>query len=359
MPAGVTYWTGIWEPSREALSKEVAQLRGALAPSAPVVSFSSGQRSRLMPAGGVIRLAGRRWALLRGLAAALERRGAVSHVFGEMDAWHLLRAVGRRPVLFTVAIAGRALGPESYGKVAQFAAESVPLADALVRAGVPANRIRIVYPGIDLARFSPGVRPPDPFRVLFASSPASAADVARRGIPSIIDAARACPEIELRLLWRTWGQSAATVRAVDALAPPPNVRLDVRDVGDMASVFQSVHATIWFPVPGHGKSCPNSVVEGLACGCPAIVSSDCGIAELIAKSGAGMVVPADRAERLADAIREIRRDFASFSRGARDLAARVFPASAFVNNYLDLYESLGCELSPEAMGTAAPHRVTV
>jgi hypothetical protein len=89
------------------------------------------------------------------------------------------------------------------------------------------------------------------------------------------------------------------------------------------------------------------------------VSSDCGIAELIAKSGAGMVVPADRADRLADAIREIRRDFASFSRGARDLATRVFPASAFVNSYLDLYESLGCELSREAMGTAAPHRVTV
>jgi len=152
LPPRVTYWTGIWSPNREALTNEVQMLRGALAAGAPVVSFSSGQRSGLSLRDHVIRLSAKRWLLLRASAAALERTGKVSHLFGEINAWHLLRAVGRRPVLFTVAIPGQPLELHWYRHVALFAAETQGLAEAVQAAGVEPSRITVISPGVEIGR---------------------------------------------------------------------------------------------------------------------------------------------------------------------------------------------------------------
>jgi glycosyltransferase involved in cell wall biosynthesis len=338
VPARLTYWTGIWEPGREALSNEVDLLRRSLAPNAPVVSFSAGQRSEWWPRDRAIRLSGRRIAPLWALATVLEPLSEFSHVVGALDAWHLLRVLGRRPVLFTAAIEGPTLGPALYDKVSYFAAESQPLADALVRAGVPAGRVEIVYPGVDLARFHPAPRADAPFRILFASSPASPADVERRGIPLIIEAARRCPEVELVLLWRRWGNVEACVRAIERIGVPPNVQIDLRDVSDMAAVFRSVHATIFLPVPGHGKSAPNSVIEGLASGCAAIVSGSCGLAGVVRAHAAGVVVDHPDPQSVADAMREASRGRSEFARNARALAERYFSDRLFLQRYRDLYD---------------------
>jgi len=56
MPSAVTYWTGVWQPGREALSNEVQVLRDLNGGRAPVVSFSSGQRSTVSIGERVIRL---------------------------------------------------------------------------------------------------------------------------------------------------------------------------------------------------------------------------------------------------------------------------------------------------------------
>src|SRR5262245_48580451 len=139
VPSAVTYWTGLWQPGREALSNEVQVLRDLHGGRAPVVSFSSGQRTTMSIGDRVIRLSSERWALLRAVAAAVEPRGAVTHVFGALDEWHLLRAVGRRPIVFTVALPGRAIDPANARKVSAFAAETEPLDDALVQSGVPGS----------------------------------------------------------------------------------------------------------------------------------------------------------------------------------------------------------------------------
>ena len=120
MPPQVTYWTGVWEPGREALSNEVQVLRELHGRRSPVVSFSCGQRSTVSLRDRVIRLSNTRWAMLRAVAAAIEPRGAVTHVFGAIDEWHLLRAVGRRPVVFTVALPGRAIDPAQSRNVSVF-----------------------------------------------------------------------------------------------------------------------------------------------------------------------------------------------------------------------------------------------
>jgi glycosyltransferase involved in cell wall biosynthesis len=339
MPPRVTYWTGTWEPTREAISKEVQTLRRAVQPSAPVVSLSSGQRSSISVRDRVLRLAGARWFTYRATAALLEPVGQVTHAFGAMNAWQLLRALGRRPLIFTVALPGPALEKALYDKVTVFAAESECLADDLGRAGIGAERIRVIYPGVNLEEYRPVTRAPrDRFHVLFASSPSDVNEFQARGIPLLVDVARLCPEIDVTLLWRSWGDQQAAQRAFARLNPPSNIAIDTRRGREMAAVYQDADAVACLYEPGFGKSCPNSIVEALACGVPALVSATCGIAGLVATDGAGMATTRNPAD-VAEAARTLRREHARFSAGARRLAERHFDIRQFVDAYARLYQS--------------------
>ena len=352
MPPRVTYWTGIWEPAREALSKEVQTLRRALQPNAPVVSLASGQRSSLSPRDRVVRLNGARWMTFRATAAMLEPFGEVTHAFGAMNAWHLLRALGRRPLVFTVALPGAALEEALYQKVTVFVAESECLADDLRRAGIGSERIRVIYPGVNLEEYRPRTRPAgDRFQVLFASAPSDACEFDARGIPLLVDLARLCPEIDVTLLWRSWGDQDAARRAFASLNPPPNIRIDLRGGRTMASIYQAADAVACLYEPGFGKSCPNSIVEALACGVPALVSDSCGIAGLIAAAGGGIKTTRHPAD-VAAAARTLRADHARFSAAARRLAESSFNVRQFVDAYARLYQST-------AETAAAPRRLGV
>lgn len=341
MPPRVNYWTGIWEPHREAISKEVACLRAALAPTSRVVSFSHGQRSEWPSREGVWRLSHRRWLLLRLLARVFEPRAHLNHVFGAPDEWHLLRGLGRRPTLFTAALPMRDRIVPFAERVTLFVAESQKLRAALTSAGVPEERVRVVYPGVDLEYFIPSPPPAStPFRLLFASAPADPAEFARRGIHLIVDLARTCPDVEVRLLWRCWGDARGARDALTALAPPDNVVVDRRDAADMADVYRTCHAVVLSYEEGFGKVCPASVVEALACGRPALVSDTCGVSDVITERGAGVVV-ARNVEGLADGLSQLRTRHAAMSLAARAAAESHFDLRTFIRQYENMY----CELA--------------
>lgn len=340
MPPRVTYWTGIWDPAREGLSKEVQSLRRALQPKAPVVSLSSGQSSSPWPRDRVVRLAGARWMAFRTSAALVEPLGHVTHAFGAMNAWHFMRSLGRRPLIFTVALPGPALEPALYDKVTVFVAETEGLADDLCRAGISSDRIRIIYPGVSLDEYQPLTRPTrDRFNILFASSPSHAGEFQARGIPLLVEVARLCPDMDVTLLWRSWGDQEAARRAFAHLNPPQNIRIDQRRGREMASVYREAHAIACLYEPGFGKSCPNSIVEALACGVPALVADTCGIAGLLAREGAGIATPLHPSD-VAEAARTLRREHARFSTAARRLAERSFDIRQFVDAYAQLYLSM-------------------
>lgn len=349
----VTYWTGVWHPSREALSKEVDLLRRQGGRVAPVVSFATRQKPEWCRKERVIKLAGHQQARLHLLAAALERFGDVTHAFGALSEWHLLRFLGRRPLVYTAALRGPTLDRWLYDKVAVFAAESQPLADILVAAGVSAQKIEIVYPGVDLDAYAPAPLPDGRFRILFASTPADVAEFDVRGILLMIEAARLLPDVDFVLLWRRWGDVAAATRALAALDPPPNVLVDLRDAADMVSEYQRAHATICAYAQGFGKSSPNSVIEGLACGRPTLVSPAVGTSALIEENGAGIVIRRDP-EGLVAAITELRQDVEGFSRRARRLAESHFGVERFTARYAELYHRvLGHSPSPVLAGSPA------
>ncbi len=341
MPARVTYWTGIWDPRREALSSGVEALRAALAPRAPVVSFSAGQRTSALPRGRVVRLSGRRWLALRALAALLEPRGAVTHLIAGLSSWHLLRALGRRPLLFTVAIDGPPLAPDLYRKVDRFVAESDGLARALAACGVDPGKVRVLYTGIDLDRFRPAPAPAGgPFRLLFASSPADPSELEGRGVPLLVALARRVPDLEIVVPWRRWGDLDAARRGLRALDPPPNFRVVEGDVVDMAAEYRAAHAVACLFRPGSGKACPTSVVEGLACGRPALVTDGVGIADLLVAEGAGRAAP-PAVEALADELEALRSGYPGFATRARSLAERRFDRQKTWKAYESLYRELG------------------
>jgi glycosyltransferase involved in cell wall biosynthesis len=107
----------------------------------------------------------------------------------------------------------------------------------------------------------------------------------------------------------------------------------------MAEIYQGVHAVASFYADGFGKSCPNSIVEGLACGIPALVSDTCGIAGLIADHGAGIAAPREPGE-IAAAVDRMRSTHRAFSRAARELAETTFAMDRFLDEYATLYGTL-------------------
>ena len=345
----VTYWTGVWDPAREALSKEVEALRVARRPDARVVSVSRGQRSAWRVRDGVVQLSGHHACLIRVLASAFERRTDVNHVFGAASEWCFLRYLRRRPLLFTVALPGVPPDPALYDNVSLFTAESHALAASLIAAGAPPARVRVVYPGIDLTHYTASALPVgSPFRVLFASTPADTQELEARGIPLLVDAARALPDVEFVLLWRQWGDMRAAERALQALAPPMNLKIERGPVSDMAIEYRRVHATVCCFAEGFGKSCPNSIVEGLGCGRPALVSETVGIANLIHDHSAGVIFPRT-VEGLVGGVERLRGRLEQMSRSARVLAEQTFGLRQFLNAYEELYDLL-----PARHGVAAP-----
>jgi glycosyltransferase involved in cell wall biosynthesis len=336
----VTYWTGTWDPHREAISKEVEILRRSHDRCASVVAFSPGNRSALVPTDGVWRLSARHWIAFRALAACIEPRGQVTHAFGHLDGWHLLRSLGRRPFVFTVVVPGRPLEPPLYDRVSLFAAESEPIAAALRAAGIADDRIRIVYPGVDLARFSPAPMPPkEPFRLLFASTPADPSEMEARGITLLVELARRHRDVEIVVLWRGWGDTVAAHGQLQRLNPPANFIVERRHGRHMADVYASVHATACFFRDGFGKSCPNSIIESLACGRPVLLSDTCGIAGLVSDRKAGVSAPRS-VEALSAGLDSLRADFERRRAEARRLAESCFGIEGFLRSYADLYAGL-------------------
>jgi glycosyltransferase involved in cell wall biosynthesis len=336
----VTYWTGIWEPTREAISKEVAWLRGELAPGSPVVSFTP-QRTKILRRERVVRVNFNRWWLLRAAALCLERTADLSHVFGGVGAVaHFLHLLGHRPILLTVVIPGDPLELALYDRVTRFVAESRELAATLIRAGVSATRIDVIYPAVDLDHHKSEPLPLEGrLQLLFASTPSDPAEIDARGLGLLIDLARLRPDLDVVVPWRQWGPLDAARKMLDARSPPPNFKVEHGDVPDMAALYRRVHATVCCFQASYGKSAPNFIVEGLACGRPVLLSDTCGIADLVAEWQAGVVTPRT-AEGLAAGVDDLRQHYGSACAQARRLAAAEFDSHRAAERYACLYRVL-------------------
>jgi glycosyltransferase involved in cell wall biosynthesis len=340
MPPRVTYWTGTWDPKKEAISKEINALRVGSRARSPVTAISSGQRSRLLFDQRVIQLSDRSWPALRVVAAAVEPCGHVTHIFGGRSSWHLLRALGRRPILITAAVAGDRSKAVPHVKIARVAVEASGLIKDWTDLGIERHRIEIIRPGIDLDWFHPvAPRPSTPFTLLFASTPSEAGEIAARGIPLLVELARMRPDIRILVPWRQWGDEQKSRQMLADLRPSSNFLVTHDRVNDMREFYAKAHATIVCFHPGVGKASPNFVIEGLASGLPCVSTPGVGLAGDLLESGAG-IVSADEVGALSQAIDALRASLPGFAARAVAVARDRFDVRKYLSRYEEIYTEL-------------------
>jgi glycosyltransferase involved in cell wall biosynthesis len=349
----VTYWTGWLSPEMEGCSKEVFALKDHFPRSrifglSPNYTFKASRRQRYI--GMHVRFD----PLFRVVGPLLERLSDVGHIYGGLGEWFFLKVLGRRPLILTVAVVTPSLERRAYAAVRRFVVHATSTARELADMGIDPGAIRLIYPGIDLERFQPlpreAVAPdfvrgffpgadPSRFRVLFATTPGTAAGIEARGVGLLREAARRLPDVDFLLPWRPWDGAEAVIRSVTAGAPP-NFLVQEGLIGDMRTAYQAVDATAAPFVAAHdGKICPTSLTESLACGRPLLVSTQVGIHDVVADGDGGVVFP-PTVDGLCDAIGRLRREHGRFSAGARRTAERQFDLRTCLRQHEELYRDV-------------------
>jgi glycosyltransferase involved in cell wall biosynthesis len=333
----VSYWTGWLDPQMVAVSKEVHQLMATFPGScafgiSPHYNFVASYRRRSW---GVHP---RFYRLVKPLMGMLERRFDISHVYTGLADWHFLNALGRRPIVLTVTQNGAAGHPKLLAKVSRVVAETDRLAECAVRSGVQPDKVSVVPPGIDLALFRPAPVPDLPWKCVFASSPESEAEIHTKGVDLLLAVAQQKPQVEFTLLWRPFGPAADQALARIENQAPPNVVIIKRRVPDMHNFLTGFHFAV-APFRSAGKPCPNSILEALALGRPALVSDYVDIGDVLKSHGAGITF-ARTEVALAEAIDDMCRNYDDYQRNARNCAERCFDFNATSAAYRGIYRSL-------------------
>jgi glycosyltransferase involved in cell wall biosynthesis len=252
----------------------------------------------------------------------------------------LLRLV-TRPVVYTVT---SGLGPASRwprgADARRLRAIGVPgRADlgALTAHGL--TNVRLMPPGIDVARFLDAPVPPGPEFVLLAgSAPWARQQFETKGVDALLEAARVLPDLRLVFLWRG-------VLLADMLARVARLGLSgrveiLRERVDVSQVLTQVHAAVVLAAgPGLVKAYPHSLLEALAAGRPVLISAGNPMADYVRARECGRVVPRVDSATVVEAIQELRRRYGVYRARASEVDTREFSKEGLVAAYGDLYRS--------------------
>ena len=339
----VTYWTTCClEPRIEAISREVEMLSGYFQPSR-IIGINRHYQFRFSWKHRILGFNPRFDPFCRPIIHLLERRTQVSHVYGDITPWVFHKTLFRRPVVHTIASDKGQPVVDFLKRCNHLVAQTQLSQQKLLQAGCDPRRVNMIYPGVDLSLFTVvnaryhGAKP----KILFATAPREEHELAERGVYLLLETARACPEIQFSLLFRKWRTGHTSIKAVEddlALNPAANITLAHEAVQNMAEMFQRHHFTIIpFTSPTGGKECPNSLVESMACGIPALVSTCASIAEFVDKTSSGVCFD-PHPSSLLRAIDEGMSRWDSLSQNARKAAEKYFSLDATLNSYATLYD---------------------
>jgi glycosyltransferase involved in cell wall biosynthesis len=346
MQKSVIFWTGLYSPQHEAISKEIKLLRDHTG--GMVYAISSQDFLRFSFRQKYLVHFYRPYRLAPALVSRFESRYDISHIFHNFNNPFFLTRLGRKPVILTGAAGGEIPEPDNYRHVDYIVAESRHDYQRLLDKGHDPAKLRLIYPGIVAAGDDAGARPVDAdgdrFTVLFASSPFSLEYFEARGIPLLLAAAEALPDVRFVLLWRDWPETTAEIRRRLAAGNNgrgyANVELVVENVDDMNAYYRRAHCvTTPFTSDDLCKPCPNSIPEGMAMGRPGLVSDKVGISDVIRETDSGIVFKPDR-QGFVDAISRLIREYDKFRANCRPAAMKYFSTQSFLGAYQALYDSL-------------------
>ena len=292
----IIYWnTSCLQPETEAISKEVFQLARHFRNSLlfginPHYLFRVSVKKKYVGFHPVFD------PLLRGLVPLVERSGDINHVYGEPTPWTFYKTLCRKPTVLTVASEKGCPQVDFLEHCRKVWVQTDTFYREILALGVDKRKVEVMYPAVDLTVFRPFGRASSVIgvpRVLFATAPRSAEEMEGRGVYLLLQAAKESPDIRYHLLYRTWQHGytslAATAKWLET-EHLPNVMLTNSVISNMPCTYSEHHFTV-IPYTRHdgGKECPTSLVEGLACGVPVLISSVSPFAYFVAEHRCGMV----------------------------------------------------------------------
>lgn len=342
----ITYWTtASLEPAIEAVSKEVFDLamhfRGSMVFGvSPHLGFRAGRRPCHLglPSGFD--------PLLRLLIPAIERTTRINHVYAEIAPWLFHRTLRRRPTILTIASEKGEINADFCDHVDAVTVQTDAMLERMSQVERWRRKTSLVHPGVDLKRFTPSDRTAGPGsaagpRVLFATFPRAREELGPRGVDLLIEIAKANLDIGFDLLTRPWASgdtASAVARESIAAEGRGNIRLiDGRSVR-MEQLYRGYDFTVIpYTSADGGKECPLSLVEGLACGIPVMISRVAPFAGFVERNRCGVVFdPQPLAFRAA--MDQALSSYAELSEAALACARRHFDQDEVFRRFARLYE---------------------
>ena len=206
----------------------------------------------------------------------------------------------------------------------------------LLSLGIAAEKIKVIYPPVDLNLFS--YSPANgKFKILYASCPTRAKDFSKRGISLIRDVSKEASKTQFNLLWR--GGAYKDIKSL--IKNNQNMLVENKIVKDMNSKYAEVHCTIipYTKFDNYLKLNPNSVIESLAAGKPVLVSDKTEIAQFVEKEKCGVVFTPTK-DNLIRAIGELRKNYDTYQKNCRKTAEKYFSKKIFLQEYTKIYDEI-------------------
>jgi glycosyltransferase involved in cell wall biosynthesis len=340
----IIYWnTSCLQPEIEAVSKEVFQLarhfhNSLLFGINPHYLFLASRKQKYIgfhPGFDP---------LLRLLIPLLERQCDLSHVYGELMPWIFYKTLHRKPLVFTIASEKGVIKVDFLERCRKVLVQTDTFRSKLLALGLDQHKVEVVYPGVDLMPFRPcpeARRVPGTPKVLFATAPRSAEEMVGRGVHLLLEAAQKSPDIQYRFLYRAWRSGhtslAATTQQIET-AGLHNVTLTNGIVRNMPAIYHAHHFTIIpYTRADGGKECPTSLIEGLACGLPVLISSVSPFAYFVEAHACGVVFD-PTPDGLITAVETGLRQYAELSTRAVDAAQRHFSEDVLLQKMERIYQ---------------------
>lgn len=201
---------------------------------------------------------------------------------------------------------------------------------------------KIIYPGVDLEKFTYQKPNSGKFTILFASSPKDSEKFRERGIYLMLDAAKKKEEmVQFDFSWTTGGPYLSSYLKVKGLILKnglTNVKVTNNIEKNMNNRFSHAHCTI-IPYTQFGdfvKLTPNSALESLAAGKPVLCSSKSGVAKIIKDNKVGIVFEPNK-ESLIKAIKMLKENYSFYQKNCRKVAEKLFSQEIFEERYKAIY----------------------
>jgi len=235
------------------------------------------------------------WASAEGVATVLENPNGHIANFHQIWQRESERWFGK-PVHRDLALKTVARVEEEYRLAERVRVYSEWARRSMLSHGVAADKIHVLRETVNLERFRPAAirpKPEGPLRICYVGS----LDL-RKGFVYLLQAIRrvGARHFQLRIA------GAANDRDCARLYARESAGLQVECVSaDSFPVYQRAEL---LAVPSLEDGLPFSLLEGLACGLPAIVTDESGAAECVRPGSSGWVVPAAKVEPIARALEE-------------------------------------------------------